>query len=111
MRRVQAAYIYEAAGSFYVRYWDTGILTDDNTRCVPRSEVLRAKHDGETFLSTFTNLRTWCRVTPKAVSFLFAVDRIAGKSMERALGYRCLYRCTDARGRLVEWFGRKGHRS
>ena len=79
MRRVQAAFIYEAAGSFYVRYWDTGILTDGKPRRVPRSEVLRANHDGETFLSTFTNLRSQCRVTPKAVSFLFAVDRTAGK--------------------------------
>lgn len=51
MRRVQAGYVYEAAGSFYVRYWDNEILADGNSQRVQRSSLpsllLKADHKGE----------------------------------------------------------------
>lgn len=47
MGRVQTGYVYLAAGSFYVRYWDTESLSDGNSGRVQRSELLCAGPDGK----------------------------------------------------------------
>jgi len=45
-RESKKGYVFEASGSFFVRFWDTQILPNGTAKRVQRSELLRVDDEG-----------------------------------------------------------------